>query len=383
MSQSHKSYEYPPPIAAGAEISYTEAKGLSNRVDPFDDSPNAKFNIPQTGSIYYAGKIFYKIGAFSQITWEGVDNSVHLDHTDIRFASDAMIGNKSLVYGFTLNNNPTVQDVFNTTPAFSFPYTSSAVANTPAASTIIDNRLALQVGGLGAYAIWNDLIYAEIAVYRTNRKGITRPLAAGVSIDTVVDSYAPYWRLALQQQWKEHFFSLGTYGIVANTFPGGESSGPTDKFTDTAFDAHYQYIGKKHILSVQATWIYEKQDRDASFSLGMAANQSDTLDTFRINLNYWNRTGFGTLGGTASYFSTTGDTDTSLYSSAPVTGSVTGSPDSRGYILEADYLPKDWLKVSLQYTIYEKFNGSSSNYDGFGRSAFDNNTFYFLLWFLI
>lgn len=243
--------------------------------------------------------------------------------------------------------------------------------------------MALQVGGLGAYALWNDLLYAEIAAYRTNRKGFTRPLAAGVSVDTVVDNYAPYWRLALQHQWGSHSFSLGTFGIVAKTFLEGMTSGPTDKFTDTAFDAQYQFIGKEHLISAQARWIHEKQDRDASFALGNAANQSDKLDTFRVNLNYWYRARFGTLGGTVGYFSTTGDTDTSLYSPAPVTGSLKGSPNSRGYILEVDYVPRDWLKISAQYTIYEKFNGSSSNCDGFGRDASDNNTFFFVLWFLL
>ena len=35
---------------------------------------------------------------------------------------------------------------------------------------------------------------------------------------------------------------------------------------------------------------------------------------------------------------------------------------------------------SLQYIIYNQFNGSSTNYDGFGRDASDNNTLYFLIW---
>lgn len=71
LSQSNKPYEYPPPIAAGAQVSYTEAKGLRNRIDPFDDSPTAKFNVPQMANLYYAGKIYSKIGAFAQILMRG------------------------------------------------------------------------------------------------------------------------------------------------------------------------------------------------------------------------------------------------------------------------------------------------------------------------
>ncbi len=65
-----------------------------------------------------------------------------------------------------------------------------------------------------------------------------------------------------------------------------------------------------------------------------------------------------------------------LYSPADTTGSYNGEPDSRGYIIELDYLPWEKLKISAQYIIYDKFNGSDRNYDGFGRNASDNNTFY-------
>jgi len=40
-----------------------------------------------------------------------------------------------------------------------------------------------------------------------------------------------------------------------------------------------------------------------------------------------------------------------------------------------------YTKFSLQYVIYNKFNGSSTNYDGFGRNASGNNTLYLLAWF--
>jgi hypothetical protein len=37
-------------------------------------------------------------------------------------------------------------------------------------------------------------------------------------------------------------------------------------------------------------------------------------------------------------------------------------------------------KLGLQYYIYTKFNGTTSNYDGFGRNASDNNTLFLYLW---
>jgi hypothetical protein len=79
-----------------------------------------------------------------------------------------------------------------------------------------------------------------------------------------------------------------------------------------------------------------------------------------------------------------------LYAPASVAGSASGSPDSRGYILQLEYVPfgklesyaRPWLNVrlGLQYTGYERFNGGAVNYDGFGRPASDNNTLFGFFW---
>ena len=383
FSKSSGRYEYPPPFAGGVQLSFTEANGLKNRIDPFDDSPEARFNFPQAASLYYAGRIINKVGTFSHLTYDGVSNEVALDFADIRYVDGTTLAKTDLVYGFTINNAPTLEDIWNSTPVNRFPYAVSSVAPTPAAAAIIDGALNMQVGGLGAYAYWNDLIYAGATLYRTNRKGITRPLGAGTDTTVVVDDAAPYWRAALQHQWKEHSLSLGTFGMVAEIFPNGYTHGSTDRFTDIALDGEYQYIGEKHILSAESNWIHEEQDRDASFDLGAAAHRTDFLTTFRVNLNYYFRSRWGNIGGTLAYFSTTGRKDSLLYAPARDSGSQNGKPDSNGFILEADYLPLERVRVSLQYTIYDRFNGAHSNYDGFGRDASDNNTLYFLVWLLL
>jgi hypothetical protein len=40
------------------------------------------------------------------------------------------------------------------------------------------------------------------------------------------------------------------------------------------------------------------------------------------------------------------------------------------------------VRLGLQYTGYLKFNGGSSNYDGSGRSASQNNSLFLYYWFL-
>jgi hypothetical protein len=378
MSKPDKGWT--PPVAMMVQASHTEQKGLSNRVDPFADMPDAKTNLPQQASLFYGGRIVDNLGAFVQVTYDGVGNTAFLDNTDIRYTYFSRLAGKNLVLGLTLNNNPGVQDVWNTIPAWGFPAASSAVAATPAAGTLIDGGLAQMVGGIGAYAFWNNLVYGEISVYRTAQSGITRVFGSGTVQSTVVDGAVPYWRLVVQRQLGRHALSLGTFGIVADVYSGGLASGPTDRFVDTAFDAQYQYITRKHILSAQAVWIHEKQILDGTFSQGGSENRTDYLDTVKVNGNYYYRGAYGTIGGTVAYFNTAGSRDQGLYSPDEVSGSRNGRPDSDGFVFQVVYLPWEKLKLSVQYTLYNRFNGARSNYDGSGRDASDNNTLYLLAW---
>jgi hypothetical protein len=38
------------------------------------------------------------------------------------------------------------------------------------------------------------------------------------------------------------------------------------------------------------------------------------------------------------------------------------------------------LRLGIQYTGYTRFDGGTSNYDGTGRSASDNNTLFLFYW---
>jgi hypothetical protein len=392
ISKSTKPYEFPPPLAGLLQLSYSHFNEDLPRRSIEDNwathvlsSDNDVLSLPQEMSLYYAGRIYGHLGAFAQGTYDGASNDVMMDMTDIRYANTTTLRNKQLIYGVTVNNSPTLQDVWNSTPAFGFPYAASSVAPTPAAATLIDGTLDQQVGGLGAYALWSNLIYVGGALYYTTKHGLTKPLGAGTTVDTLVDGIAPYWRLVLQRQWGKHFLSAGTFGLVTDVFPEGMTRGRTDRFTDVAFDSQYQYIGKKHLFSAHTNWIHEDQDWRASVALGDTAKRSGRLNTFHIHGHYYYRHPIGDFGATVAYFSTTGNKDPVLYAPDPSDGSRTGNPNSDGLIFEFDYQRLEItkylsLKCSLQYTLYNKFNGSHSNYDGFGRDASDNNTLYFLLW---
>jgi hypothetical protein len=359
---------YVPPLAVMMQTSYTSLK----KKQP--DTQNDNFQLPDQLSLFYAGRVTSKLGAFLQVTYDGVEDHFSLDNTDIRFADDNPFAKHNLLYGLTVNNNPTVQDVWNSTPAWGFPFASSGIAPTPTATTQLDGPLAQQVAGLGAYGQWDDWLYAELTGYRSSQIGNNQP--PDQSSENTIKGIAPYWRLALEHGWEHQTLEVGTYGMDLQVRPQGVN-GPTNDFLDLALDAQYQYLGDPHTVTLRSTWIHERQRWNAGLEEGTAANRSDNLDTFGVNVSYYYRRRYG---GTLGYFSTWGDRDRLLYAPDPVDGSRTGKPNSDGWIAELDYVPWPNVKLSLQYVGYNKFNGASSNYDGAGRDASDNNTLYANLW---
>jgi len=237
----------------------------------------------------------------------------------------------------------------------------------------------------------SESIYAELSWYRTAngafsvlRQGQDSHTDGGVA---ALKGYNPYWRLAYNREWGASSAMVGAYGMQADRYPSNlDPSTPTDRFRDVAIDAQYQYITDPHTFTAQATYINEKQTYTASFPVTDAtgagigagptpANASDTLRTFKAKATYYHDRKYG---GSVGYFSTTGSADEGLYG-ADADGNAR-KPDSSGFILERDYLPIQYVRLMLQYTAYNKFNGASTNYDGAGRNAKDNNTLFFNIW---
>ncbi|MHB8723409.1 MAG: cytochrome C [Steroidobacteraceae bacterium] len=389
-----------PPLSMMLQISYTHTgSALPDAALTGAQAKDGDVLFPQQASFFYAGKIADGLGAFVQLTYDGVGDSFGFDNTDIRYAKRLDFGAApdsahNVIIGVTVNNSPTVQDVWNTTAAWGFPYASSSVAPGPNASTKLDSGaggIGQNAAGIGVYTWINSSIYAEFSVYGAAIRGGNHPLDSTQS--NVIHGISPYWRLAYEYRWDRNSLSVGTYGIQTKMHPGSVTGtatplgGPTDRYTDTAADVQYQFIGEEHLFTVLSTYISEKQKLDASFMDQFAQNGSNDLKTFKlVGEYYYHRM----IGGSLGYFSTTGSSDSGLYPATtgtpaapiPVSGSATNSPDSSGYVAELNYLP--WLntKLQLQYVGYDKFNGGKQNYDGAGRNASDNNTMYLLGWIL-
>ena len=335
----------------------------------------------QQVSLFTGGRITDNLGAFIQGTYDGVAHRFGWDNTDIRYARPVKFGDHTLLWGISANNNPTVQDVWNTVPAWSFPYISSALAPMPTAATFIEQVYAQQVVGLSAYSFLDDTFYFEFGGYRPLSTHTQLALGVDTTGESPISGVAPYWRVAAEKNIGNHSWEVGTFGLASQVAPLNISGAGTDSFTDIGLDTQYQYLGDPHTVTLRAAWIHENHNTSASQTLGLADNSDDRLRSLNASVSYiydktWSLTaGRVSVGGTA---------DGALY------GTVSGSPNSAAWIWEIAYLPFSrggppfwpWLnfRIGLQYTHWNKFDGSTTNIDGMGRNANANNTFFVYVW---
>ena len=366
--------------------------GLSRSETPQPASPaphfadNDNLSIDQV-SLFLATRLSDHVGMFAQATYSGDARHFSWDNTDIRYAQPVSFLGTGAVVGVSVNNNPTVQDLWNSTPAWGFPYISSPLVPHGSAGPVISGTLAQLVLGATAYALIDEHVYLEAGGYR----GLSGRWLDNVGLypadNARVQGGAPYWRAAYQSTRDDHYFSFGTFGIDVTMQPD-PSSPATNRYTDTALDATYQYTPKRSAaIVVNASLIHERQQLGASFSSGAADSPTNHLDALEVDASYiWRQTWSAGLG----LFDVSGGRDLALYAPAPLSGSLLGSPDTRGATLQLEYVPfgkidswmRPWVnvRIGLQYTVYARFNGGTVNYDGFGRSASGNDSLFLFVW---
>ncbi len=378
-----------------------------------------------TGSLFVAGKITDNLGAFVQITHDpyasaNADGSssghTQADNMDIRFADRLIDEKRDLIYGVSLNNSPSVTDPWNTAAS----WMQYVPVPSPSSHQFVDGTAPYpvtasggNVAGITAYAYLNKTWYGELGFYGT-ADGAFRIFREGMNDADItrLKGYNPYWRLAYTREWGASNLMLGGAGMLATLLDPGTDPSDSGNFSQvrtTGFDAQYQYILDPHTFTAQLAYTQQVTNYSANTMLGGSSfvqadgitqvapySSSDTTDTIRLKLAY---TYLAKYGGSFSVFDRSGTSSTNQQTSgydplgagittdstasAPslrVTGNLVGNPGTSGITLEAFYLPLQNLRIGAQYTAYSKFNGASSNYDGFGRDASDNNTLFLYAW---
>lgn len=316
---------------------------------------------PQQASLFIAGRLAPHTGMFMQMTYSQNDGSFGIDNTDIRSAYQTMLGENNLTYGVDLNNNPTVEDLWNSTPVWGFPWASSDTAPGAAAAPFIgSDAVGTNVTGLGAYAMLDNTYYADLAFYRSTHNN-----AVDGSTATFKNA-APYWRLAWQHNFGASELMVGTYGMYAKVYPtatantvGGGISGPVSTYFDRAVDFQYSVplSENSHFLTVHGSFTDEGRKDLAGDGTYLAGHDS-TWKSYRIDADYNLTSHWQPI---LAYFNTNTNGD---------------GLDNSGFIGQINFIPWQNLNLSLQYQAFQKFDGSSHN-------ASDNNSLYLLAWLVL
>jgi hypothetical protein len=374
------------PVAAMAVASFTHTR---TDQDPAPEHLSKNDNLTlDEAAVFIAGGLGQHLGAFAEITYEGIDKHFTWDNLDVRAVTTGHLFGEETTFGLSLNNSPTVQDPWNTLPAWGFPFTDTETSATPDAAPLIDDSLAQGVVGLTAYSWIGHKAYLEFGGYASPSRGTLSWLGSDPFDPGKVHGVAPYGRVAYQTNLGGGTFEIGASALKAALFPERDrSSGFTDHYTDLGVDSSWQKtLGASDIVSLNLRYEHEHADLRASCALGLIGDGSDA-DCGGYHLNEWRAAARYTLhdkiGFTLSPFSITGSSNANVFDG-------NGSPDSNGLMGQIDYTiwpagnsplgPRVNARLGVQYTAYGKFNGRHHNFDGEGGDASDNDVLRVFTW---
>ena len=374
------------PEGLGIPIAFSVQAGI-NRISKNDDGAGGEIDArngrfaPDQASVYTGGQISDNVGLFAQYTFAYDQGNSHnatfgADNVDLRYADHLVNGSTDLIWGLSLNNNPGLTDIFNSTPAWSYPFQYSASGS----ATFLPKQTALEevygggtARGLNAYLYLNKSFYGEFGTYSKAKGpfGIltyvsgadpghngTQPLQGG----------NPYYRFAYTTEWGPSNLMIGAFGMNSKLDFVGDGTKTTYK--DRALDAQYQYISDPHVISAQLRHISEKINDESGQFAGPA-----NLKSFYAKAMYVYRAKYGAA---LSYQSVKGTSDP-LYGGLS-TGSADSSPNSTVWTPGIFWQPLQNVRVTLYKTFFTKYLGGKDNYDGNGRNAKDNNSTYLYVW---
>lgn len=349
------------PLAAMAVLTANKVKVNDPAATGHAQDGKPIFN---TASLFIAGKISDKVGGFAQITYEnyagdtGYAGHTGSDNLDLRYADRLINDQQDLIYGLTLHNNPGVQDVWNSTPAWGYGVVPGSTGAGNGLTPLLDGGLAQQVAGIGAYAYWNKTLYAELTGYRTG-DGIFSFMTQGNGGQINLQGTNPYARLALTHEWGPHNVMIGLSHLDVHQYTDPTShAGPTDHYRDTGIDFQYQYLLDPYTLTATVTRIHENID------YGTIGMDPATVNSLRAKTSFTYQAKYGA---TLSYFNLTNNQN----------------QESRGWTPEIFWTPVQYVRLGVQYTMFDKNEGVIDPRDPTGTLALkagDTNTLFFYVW---
>jgi hypothetical protein len=343
------------------------------------------FQFPQQFSLMYAGAVSDHVGAWMQMTYLQNTGNIGVDNNEVRYSDHT--ANNDWLWGLTLNNNPSFQDVWNTGEAYGIPYfpvQSLYSATQPLGGAGLRAPIFTQfpglAAGLGAYVWYKDSLYLEFSEYHSAKSGSVAANEDSSNLNLgggTIDTFAPYWRAAYERDWGYNSASIGTSGMYVRFVPSvyaGQtlSPGNVNRYLDLSVDWQYQYNGQHNIFTFLGHFTHENQKNDPGLVPTYFSNSTDHLDALQMTGEYYYNRHYG---GLVSFVRTTGTTDTF--------NGGTGSPGNQFEVFELDYLPWFNTKLLLQYVLYNVVNNNQNPFfllSATNPKASDNNTLVVGLW---
>jgi len=303
-------------------------------------------------SLFVSGRIADNAGIFSQVTYDGIAQHTSIDNVDLRAATTTLVGEHMAVLGVSVNNNPGVQDPFNTLPAWLFPYISSNVAPGPSASAILDGAFGQKATGVVGYVQLDGMWYGELGTYRMQTLTLQKDFGIAAADRDPGALRAPlYARLAARKSTDSSSLEAGVVMFKIGYQPD-RSAPDVAHIRDVGFDASYRWTGG---------------GGDTVTVLGNVIRETQTganLTEYSVNASYfWNQS----WGATLQRFGV----------NAPGLG-------SRGTRAQIDWTPFGKtvpsggidanMRFGLQLTAYDKLDGST------GSAATDANSLFLFAW---
>ena len=341
-----------PPLAGMvmAGLTHTRKSQDTNTLDGHSLTGSLKSNDNLTldqASLFVSGRIADHVGIFSQLTYDGIAQHTSIDNVDLRAATTTtLVGQHTAMLGVSVNNNPGVQDPFNTLPAWLFPYISSIVAPGPSASAILDGAFARKATGVVGYAQLDGMWYGELGTYRMQTPTLQKDLGIAASDRDRGALRAPlYARFAARKSLESSSMEAGVV-LFKTGYQPDRSAPEVAHIRDLGFDASYRWTsGAGDTVTVLGNVIRETQ---------AGAN----LTEHSVNASYfWNKSWGATLqrfGGNAPGLGSRGtraQLDWTPFGKTAPSGGIDAN-----------------MRLGLQLTAYDKLDGAT----GSAASAADN-----------
>jgi hypothetical protein len=336
------------PLSAMVVADYNRYKAQD--ADTGEYKSESKSGIAES-SIFLAGKLTDHLGSFAQVTNDGIAHSTSLDQVDIRYTGTIEAAGKEALIGVSVNNNPGVQDPFNTLNVWNFPYTSSDHEEMHKLGTeLVSGSGEHRVIGVNAYTLLDDSIYAELGLYNTlspsiqSRTGQGRfpepDKEPGVEFNSL--NNAPYWRVAYMKDLHTSAWHVGLTGFDG-TLKDRTTGDMAHKFKDLGVDASYQFLGtREHVVTVNGSFLRE---RTTTPNADTGEDDLNTTKDYRLAASYHF---MNTYGATFGYFKAS---------------SADHQTGNRGFIYQADWTPlgkdSEWkstfanLRLGVQYVAFK------------------------------